>query len=127
MATLQHAIRVGVPHALHIGAEDQQAFSQIFADYELLQPFAQLGRDTYALSGAERQGTVLSRWVGVTVASGRVMGLLSRGWWRGHAQDGGGIWYFSKPVGDGRMIEQSQARASSWRPCRSSTPRRWAR
>ncbi|ARU05184.1 hypothetical protein CCO03_11230 [Comamonas serinivorans] len=100
-ADAEHAIRVGVPHALHISAEDQQAFGQIFADYELLQPFAQLGRDTYALSEAERQGTVLSRWVGVTVATGKVMGLTSKGWDRGAPQDGGWIGWmeFNGPHG----------------------------
>ncbi|WP_202199027.1 DUF4132 domain-containing protein, partial [Escherichia coli] len=40
-------VRIGVPHALEITPEDAAAFGQIFADYELLQPFPQIGRDTY--------------------------------------------------------------------------------
>jgi hypothetical protein len=99
------AIRIGVPHALQIAPEDAQAFGQLFADYELLQPFAQIGRDTYALTEAERQGVSLARWDGAKVPAGKVMGLFSRGWQRGQVQDGGCMWYVSKPLGDGRVIE----------------------
>jgi predicted DNA-binding WGR domain protein len=99
------AIRIGVPHALHIAPADAQAFGQLFADYELLQPFAQIGRDTYALTEAERQGVSLARWDGAKVPAGKVMGLFSRGWQRGQVQDGGCMWYVSKPLGDGRVIE----------------------
>ncbi|MDR3213924.1 MAG: DUF4132 domain-containing protein, partial [Azoarcus sp.] len=99
------SIRIGVPHALEISATDAAAFGQIFADYELLQPFAQIGRDTYALTDAEKQGTKLERWKDVKVPTGRVLGLVNKGWRRGTAQDGGGIWYFAKPLGDGYVIE----------------------
>ena len=99
------AIRIGVPHTLRISESDKHAFGQVFADYELLQPFDQLSRDTHALTEAERQSLALTRWENKTVAPGKVLGLLNRGWWRGRAQDGGGIWYFSKPVAAGRVIE----------------------
>jgi hypothetical protein len=99
------AIRIGVPHALQIAPEDAQAFGQLFADYELLQPFAQVGRDTYALTEDERAGKVLTRWKGAKVPTGRILGLVNKAWRRGDAQDGGGIWYFTKPQGDGRVIE----------------------
>lgn len=98
-------LRIGVPHALELPAEDAAGFGQLFADYELLQPFVQIGRDTYALTEAERGVTELLRWKDVKVPTGRVLGLTAKGWRRGQAQDGGGIWYFSKPLGRDRVIE----------------------
>ncbi len=101
----EQAIRVGVPHALRLLAADQQAFGALLADYELLQPFEQLGRETHALTEAEQQAKVITRWVDQVVPTGKVLALLNRGWWKGQAQDGGGIWYFSKPVAGGRVVE----------------------
>ena len=37
--------------------------------------------------------------------TGRVLGLANKGWRRGQAQDGGGIWYFLKPLGAQKVIE----------------------
>ncbi|ARU04871.1 hypothetical protein CCO03_09440 [Comamonas serinivorans] len=99
------ALRIGVPHALQIRPEDAQAFGQLFADYELLQPFPQVGRDTYALTEAELATKELKRWEGAVVPTGRILGLTHKAWRRGDAQDGGGIWYYAKPLGNGHLIE----------------------
>jgi len=98
-------IRVGLPHALELPAQTAAQFGQLFADYELLQPFAQLGRDTYALDAEEQALTALERWKGAVVPTGRVLGLVNKGWRRGQAQDGGGIWFFHKPLGRSRVVE----------------------
>lgn len=99
------SIRIGIPHALELPAADAAAFGQLFADYELLQPFAQLGRDTHVLTPAEFELDKLDRWKGAKVPTGRVLGLVNKGWRRGQAQDGGGIWYFTKPLGADKVIE----------------------
>jgi len=98
-------LRIGVPHALETPAADAAAFGQVFADYELLQPFAQIGRDTYTLSEDEKTSLKLERWKSAKVPTGKVLGLVNKGWRRGQAQDGGGIWYFTKPLGANKMIE----------------------
>lgn len=98
-------LRIGLPHALELPADIAAAFGQLFADYELMQPFAQLGRDSYALSDEERTQTVLTRWKDKVVPTGRVLGLVNKGWRRGQAQDGGGIWYFIKPLQGEVVIE----------------------
>ena len=103
----QHAVRIGVPHALHMAPEDAQAFGQLFADYELLQPFAQIGRDTYALTEAERAGSKLTRWVNHEVPTGSVMGLTHKGWLRGDAQDGGWIGCMEQHLASGMRIDLS--------------------
>lgn len=99
------SIRIGVPHALELPTADAAAFGQVFVDYELLQPFAQIGRDTYTLTDAEKAADKLERWKGAKVPTGRVLGLVNKGWRRGQAQDGGGIWYFLKPLGASKVIE----------------------
>ncbi|HEY4116960.1 MAG TPA: DUF4132 domain-containing protein [Byssovorax sp.] len=92
---------VGVAHPLEIDPQAAAAIGQVFADYEILQPFRQLGRDTYVLTDAERGASTLTRVKGAKVATGRVLGLESRGWRRGEAMDGGGIWDFVKILSAG--------------------------
>jgi len=98
-------LRVGLPHALELPPQAAEKFGQLFTDYKLLQPFAQLGRDTYALEAGELAQTQLARWKGLAVASTRVLGLASKGWRRGESIGGGMISSFQKPVDGSRMIE----------------------
>lgn len=91
-------LRIGIPHALELSAEISTQFSQLFADYELLQPFTQLGRETYSLTDDELAGKKITRFVGIEVPTGKILGLANKGWRRGEAMDGGGINNFSKPI-----------------------------
>ena len=93
---------VGIAHVLQMPGPLQTAFSQIFADYEILQPFRQLGRETYALTPQEIEAGVITRFADKPVATGSVMGLINRGWERSEAQDSGWIGEFIKaaPAGD---------------------------
>lgn len=91
---------VGIAHVLEMPQSLQAAFGQIFADYEILQPFRQLGRETYALTEDELRATTLTRFKDKFVATGSVMGLINRGWERGAAQDAGWVGHFSKPIDD---------------------------
>jgi len=98
-------IRIGIPHALELPEADAVAFGQLFADYELLQPFVQMGRDAYTLTEEEKSACLLTRWEGVSVPSGRVRGLVNRGWERGGFLDGGDVNEFHKPLASGGWIE----------------------
>ncbi|EMS4512708.1 TPA: DUF4132 domain-containing protein [Escherichia coli] len=97
-------ISVGIPHVLEISPTDAAAFGQLFADYELLPPFRQLDRNSYALTEAERNASELIRWAGRKCPSGRVMGLANKGWMRGEPQDGGWIGWMIKPLGRWSLI-----------------------
>ncbi|MFD0638862.1 DUF4132 domain-containing protein [Catenulispora yoronensis] len=79
---------IGIPHPLHLGTA-LATWSDLFADYELLQPFPQLGRATAALTDAEKAATNLTRFLAADVPVGRLLGLERRGWRRGTPQDGG--------------------------------------
>jgi predicted DNA-binding WGR domain protein len=98
---LPETASIGIAHVLTMPGEAQTAFGQIFADYEILQPFRQLGRETYTLTADELLSNKITRFAQKTVATGSVMGLINRGWERGDAQDGGWVGDFIKPLGTG--------------------------
>ena len=103
--TLPAGAQVGIAHALELPASDAEAFAKLFADYELLQPFPQIGRETYSLTPEELAADELLRWVHLEMPGDRLMGLTSKGWHRGKARDAGGIWDYNKEVGAGRRVE----------------------
>ncbi|MFK8004316.1 MAG: WGR and DUF4132 domain-containing protein [Polyangiales bacterium] len=92
---------VTIPHPLLLKAKQMTAWGERLADYELLQPFAQLARDTYALEDSEVKTKSIVRFDGTVVATGKVLGLEKRGWIRGQPQDAGWIWELRKPLGGG--------------------------
>jgi predicted DNA-binding WGR domain protein len=91
---------VGVAHPLHLG-DALAAWAEVFADYEILQPFPQLGRPVLALTDEERAALTLTRFDKVTVSVGRVLGLTKRGWERTTPQDGGVEAGVVKPLAGG--------------------------
>ncbi len=98
--TLPPDVTVGVAHPLHLGAA-LPTWAELFADYEILQPFPQLGRPVLALTDEERAGSRLTRFEKVTVNVGKVLGLAKRGWERTTPQDGGVEAGVVKPLPDG--------------------------
>lgn len=97
--------RIGLVHVIEMPAPLQAAFGQILADYEILQPFKQLGRETYALTPGEMKLARIDRFATKTIATGSVMGLINRGWERGDAQDAGWVGWFTKRVGDSLEVQ----------------------
>ncbi|EWC60436.1 Molybdate metabolism regulator [Actinokineospora spheciospongiae] len=101
--TLPEGATVGVAHPLHLGAA-LEPWGELFADYEILQPFPQLGRQVFELTAEDRAGTSLARFTGIEVPTGRVLGLVHRGWERGTPQDGGVEPWITRPLPDGRVL-----------------------
>ncbi len=79
---------VGVAHPIHLG-DTLAGWAEVFADYEILQPFPQLGRPILALTDEERGALTLARFTKTVVSVGKVLGLTKRGWERTAPQDGG--------------------------------------
>lgn len=101
--TLPDDALIGIAHPLHLGAA-AAAWSEVFADYEVLQPFAQLARGVYALTDEEKASGTLTRFAGVDVPVGEVLGLERRGWQRGVPQDGGvQVWISRRMPGGGSV------------------------
>ncbi|MFJ9417655.1 DUF4132 domain-containing protein [Streptomyces sp. NPDC101227] len=86
--TLDDPARVGIAHPLHLtGTLD--TWTEVFADYEILQPFDQLRRPTHTLTDDERTSRELRRFADTTVPVGKLLGMERRGWERGTAEDNG--------------------------------------
>ncbi|MWA01028.1 DUF4132 domain-containing protein [Actinomadura sp. LD22] len=102
---LPETVVVGVVHPVHLAGTDLvAAWSEVFADYEILQPFPQLGRQVHELTDEEGKSGHLARFEGATVPAGRMLGLTKRGWERGAPQDAGVECWISRPAGPGRHV-----------------------
>ncbi|WP_149263849.1 DUF4132 domain-containing protein [Actinomadura sp. K4S16] len=100
---LPESAEVRVAHPLDLGGS-LAAWSEVFADYEIVQPFPQLGRPVHTLADGEGSGGRLDRFEGLTVPVGKVLGLTSRGWDRGDPQDGGIEPWISRRLPEGRYL-----------------------
>lgn len=80
---------VGVVHPAQLSADLLAAWSELFADYELLQPFPQLSRPVYRLTDSEKSTNVLPRFDKLTVPSRVLLGLAKQGWNRDTPADAG--------------------------------------
>ena len=102
--TLSSEGRVGIVHPADVPDGVLAAWGELFADYELLQPFTQLARPVYRLTDEERSGKRLERHRGKKVPVAKVMGLKGRGFQMGEAMDGGGGALADLPLPDGEHV-----------------------
>ena len=94
---------IGIVHRLDLDDATAGAWGQIFSDYEVLQPFAQLSREVARLTEAEKAGPKIERAVGLEVPTGKVLGLDTRGWRRGPPQDAGIVCWYEKHLPGGLL------------------------
>ncbi|MEV4511026.1 DUF4132 domain-containing protein [Dactylosporangium sp. NPDC049525] len=94
---------VGVAHPRLLG-EELSGWAAVFADYEILQPFAQLGRSVHDLTADERASTELARFAGRKVPTTTLLGLERRGWQRGTPQDAGVQGWIWRATPTGRAV-----------------------
>lgn len=93
---------IGIVHRLDFDDASAATWGQILSDYEILQPFVQLSRETAMPTEAEKASKQLERAVGLKIPTGKVLGLDHRGWRRGPAQDGGVVCWYEKRLSEGR-------------------------
>lgn len=107
--SLPAAGHVGLVHPLHLAVEQVTAWSSLFADYRIVQPFQQLGRPLHSPTEEERIGPELLRVDGKRTATGRLLGLERRGWRKGptarkkHSLEQVVVAY-EKPLANGTML-----------------------
>lgn len=99
---------IGLVHPLHLPAGGLDAWGALFGDYEISQPFPQLGRETYELTDAEKNTNEIGRFEGLKVETPRLRGMASRGWELGAPQDSGCIWWLERPA---RFLDGSSQNA----------------
>jgi hypothetical protein len=79
---------VRLAHPILLG-DQVAAWAEILADYEILQPFDQLGRPVLAFEPDDLATGRLTRFEGTVVETGRILGMTKRGWERADPADGG--------------------------------------
>lgn len=102
--TLPADAKVTLPHPLTLGEEAVRAWSQVFDDYQILQPFPQLARPVLTLTAAESAQGRLERFEGRTVHFGRILDLTRRGWELGDKETGGFRRQVSRMTPDRRHV-----------------------
>lgn len=116
---------LGVAHPVQLG-EKLAAWSELFADYEIIQPFPQLGRPVYARTAAERAGASMTRFIGVTVPAAEVRALHERGWQREHPPRYGAGRRLVRPTPDGRWLILAFTPSERFGTIETDTPQRLA-
>jgi predicted DNA-binding WGR domain protein len=107
--TLAAAATVGLVHPLELPAADAPAWGQRLGEYEILAPFAQIGRASHQPTAEEATAKSLRRADGKKVAVGRVLGLEKRGWRKAVPLDGGVSTEMEKFVSADRRFKASLA------------------
>jgi hypothetical protein len=74
-------VRVGIVHPLQLSEEDRAKWSEVFADYEIIPPFPQLGRRIHQLQPGEERRTELARFSGPEVPVQLYNGILKSHDW----------------------------------------------
>jgi hypothetical protein len=101
--TLPAEAVVRVAHPVDL-AGTLPAWGEVFADYEILQPFPQLGRPVHAFTPGDTVPQ-LHKYLGRAVPVGKVLGLTNRGWVRCQPQDNGNEPWMTRPLpGGGALV-----------------------
>lgn len=96
--SLEGIARVALVHPLQLSEKERQAWGTVLADYEIIQPFPQLGRPVHQIEESDSQKEGLERFHKLKIpAPSLVFTLEKLGWARGCPMDGGCFDEHSKP------------------------------
>ncbi|MEU4765053.1 DUF4132 domain-containing protein [Actinosynnema sp. NPDC023794] len=102
--TLPDDAVVRVAHAVDL-RDTAAAWGEVFADYEILQPFPQLGRPIHLLESTDELLPRLKEYCATPYPIGKVLGLTKKGWVRGTPQDAGVECWITRPFpGGGALV-----------------------
>ncbi|MDE6086779.1 MAG: DUF4132 domain-containing protein [Oscillospiraceae bacterium] len=91
------SIRIGLVHPVELEQDVISEWLEQLADYEITQPFAQLGRKVYRLLPEESGKTAVQRFSGNEMGNVTLAGkMLKAEWSKGDAQDGGAFYEFTR-------------------------------
>jgi Domain of unknown function (DUF4132) len=87
---LSKAITVGIVHPLAIPTPEKNLWGEIFSDYNIVQPFPQLGRPVYTLEMPEMSGQEITRFKDIKIPIVSLVRTLENlGWQRSGLHDHG--------------------------------------
>lgn len=95
---LESSHLIGVVHPLQLDGATTTAWGELLADYEVVPPFAQLGRPVHDVDADDRTNEDITRFSERRVAAATLVRTLDNlGWQRGQPQDGGVFTVHAKP------------------------------
>ena len=87
--TLPDNAQIGLVHPVELDAKTLAAWKQQLEDYDVLQPFAQLGRGIFKPTDEEQNKNCIERFKGQVIKSVDLAGSMNKvGWSKGAAGDG---------------------------------------
>ena len=93
--TLPNDAQIGLVHPLELTEEQIAVWKEQLSDYELTQPFDQLGRMVFRPEDKELPCNSLTRFEDTTVNSVAMINKMTKnGWYKGDAEDAGYFYYF---------------------------------
>lgn len=86
---------IGLVHPIELSDEQKASWAEQLSDYEITQPFNQLGRLCFKPTDEELNRDEITRFDGVEIGNYTLRGKLTKqGWNTGIPQDGGWFWEF---------------------------------
>jgi len=83
-------MQVGIVHPLHVEDDVLATWGELLSDYEIIQPFEQLGRSLYTLQPEEREVLEITRFQHLKIPVVTLVRTLeNQGWQRGALHDHG--------------------------------------
>lgn len=98
MLELDLNANIGIPHPIEMDEALRRAWGALLSDYEIVQPFAQLGREVFRLDAPERSLHELTRFAATLIPTGRLFGLEYKGYRREYAYDGGPVIAYRRAI-----------------------------
>ncbi|HEX7306253.1 DUF4132 domain-containing protein [Lentzea sp.] len=104
--TFPEGVTVRVAHPADL-EDELETWGEVFADYEILQPFPQLGRPLHVLKSGTDALPQLKEYCDVDYPVGKFLSLTKKGWVRGEPQDGGVECWMTRPLPSGGALVAS--------------------
>lgn len=93
--TLPNDAQIGLVHPLELTEDQISVWQEQLSDYELTQPFDQLGRMVFRPEDNELTCNFITRFENSTVNSIALINKMTKsGWYKGDAEDAGYFYYF---------------------------------
>jgi hypothetical protein len=81
---------IGIPHRLSLDEKTQSLWGEVLGDYEIIQPFPQLNRETYELLEAEQNELEIKRFAQTKIPGATLARIMeAQGWLKGGLHDHG--------------------------------------
>lgn len=122
--------QIGLVHPLELTAEQISGWKEQLSDYEITQPFDQLGRKVFTRDEKEMPYNYITRFEDAEINSLALVGKMTKlGWYKGYAEDAGFFYFFYRedlkrrilnddgsltPEGMGSMLIHSGASAAAY-------------